>query len=396
MSWRRLGLLTSESKKSEIEAVAAICRSPRVSTPAFVISADLLRAATAPILGFCRAAGIELLYSVKALDVVPVLQELSGLGVGFSVGSGRELRGVAAVRECKAPVHFGSPLLRDEDLELVAEKCDYISLNSLSQFRRLSPSLRKVTSVGVRLNPGISNAGDQRFDACRKGSPLGVSPGELLQLLCEIKNGRAESGIGIHVHNNFEAGSFAGLLYSVDRIRGLIEEAAGNVNWVNLGGGFQRRAFEGSPEQTGALVAAVASLRNLGVARVFIEPGHALASHTACYAATVCDRVGSGHSESVVLDGTVFHWPDVFELPFQPALLGNGENGGFLQELVGCSPFAADRFGEYTLGHLAVGERVVFWPAGAYSVVRASSFATGVVPSVYWMRARDGELQRLS
>src|SRR5262249_53270969 len=131
-----------------------------------------------------------------------------------------------------AKVQVTSPGLRDRDCAELAEHCNTISFNSLSQSARLNGYFFGVRR-GLRINPQISRINDQRYDPCRKGSKLGEPVGNLRRLKA-LPDGIS----GIHFHNTCEADDFSGLKPTIERLQYEIAHILAEVRWINLGGGY--------------------------------------------------------------------------------------------------------------------------------------------------------------
>ena len=81
-------------------------------------------------------AGCQLLYSLKPLTFVEVLGLIAPYVDGFSVSSLFEAALARTVSEGDKTVHLTTPGLRPNEMGKLAELCDYISFNSISQWQR--------------------------------------------------------------------------------------------------------------------------------------------------------------------------------------------------------------------------------------------------------------------
>jgi len=354
----------------------ALAASP-LDTPAFVYDeSQILK--TAKLLAQAReASGCKMLYSIKALPFVPVLELLSPWVDGFAVSSLFEAR-LAATRTDS--LHITTPGLRRSEIAEIGGLCRFVAFNSLQQFQRLQPLLGEQASAGLRVNPRRSFLDDRRYDPCRESSKLGTPLDELAQALAE--DGSLASQIkGLHFHTVFSSRSFAPLRETVEHIRRSLGGALlSRLDWINLGGGY---LFE-SLEDLGVLIEIAQDLqRRFGVA-VYFEPGKAMVGRAGYLAASVIDRFRRDGKTVLVLDSTVNHHPEIFEYQIRPAPAWLEPAQGERAILAGCTCLAGDVFGEYRFDTLPeVGDRLVFADVGAYSLVKANRFNGHNLPSVY-------------
>jgi len=309
---------------------------------------------------------------------------------GFSASSLFEALLVRHVVGQQVEVQVTSPGLRDRDCAELAQSCDAISFNSLSQSARLGGYFSH-KRMGLRINPQISQIDDRRFNPCRKHSKLG-EPASNLKRLKALPPGIS----GIHFHNNCEADDFSGLKPTIERLQCEIPHILAQISWINLGGGYGW----GVPEAVSQLIEATALLRSTAIQDIYIEPGRGLVGEGGIFVASVVDLIDSDGRSVAVLDTSVNHMPEILEysdLPdIEPEVLGDrgdlpaGEGFGYV--LTGSTCLAGDLFGTYKFAEpLAIGSRVVFPAMGAYSLVKAHMFNGQPLPNIY-LEMDDGSV----
>jgi carboxynorspermidine decarboxylase len=364
--------------------------SDAVDTPAFIVRPGTIAARRDELARLCRLAGCRALYSLKALGLPDVLHLMVPQLAGFSASSLFEALLVRHVVGPQVEVQVTSPGLRDRDCTELAQHCDAISFNSLSQCARLCGYFAH-RRMGLRVNPQISQIDDRRFNPCRKHSKLGEPASNLKQLKAlppEIS--------GIHFHNNCEADDFSGLKPTIEWLQCEIPHILAQISWINLGGGYGWCA----PEAVSQLIEATALLKSTAVQDIYIEPGGALVRDGGIFVATVVDLIDSDGRSVAVLDTSVNHMPEILEysdLPdIEPEVLpGRGDlpaGEGFGYVLAGSTCLAGDLFGTYEFAEpLAIGSRVMFPAMGAYSLVKAHMFNGQPLPNIY-LEMGDGSL----
>lgn len=349
-------------------------------SPAFVLDLARVQQNLQVLQPLRTATGCKLLYSVKALPWMPLLESLQSQVDGFSVSSLFEVRLAAEVLAGKGSLHLTTPGLREDEFAELAALCSHISFNSLSQQRRLHQQ-GAAYSQGLRVNPEISFADDVRYDPCRPHSKLGVS-------LSELMADWPADVSGLHLHTVFGRTDFRPLQQTIAKLEPLLKQRP--LQWLNLGGGYlYQRIADLTP-----LEELVNGLQQVSGAEVFLEPGKALVGNAGFLLTTVLDRFCSGGKTLLILDTSVNHHPQIFEYQLKPTLVNEDINGGETAILAGCSCLAGDLFGEYRFNKVPeVGERLLFADVGAYSLIKASRFNGYPLPAFYL--AGDGYIKCL-
>ena len=350
-----------------------------IDTPAFVYDtrvigrlleyADRLRQATE-----CRV-----LFSLKPFSYVDALRLMAPHLDGFATSSLFEARLASQVVDGRGSVHITTPGMRPTEVGEIASLCDFVSFNSLTQWRMYGASVSGVASCGLRVNPQMSFLDDERYDPCRPHSKLGV-PIELLVDILRREPHQVAGIEGIHFHSNCESLDLGQARATVEHLHAKLDGLLGRVQWVNLGGGY---LFDES-ETLDPLCDAVHFLRSRYGLEVFIEPGAALVRAAGYIVSTVLDVFQSDGKEVAVLDTTVNHMPEVFEYGFEPDVLGHDDEAQNEYLLAGCTCLAGDLFGTYRFRDpLETGSKVVFYNAGAYTLTKAHMFNGVNLPTIY-------------
>ena len=160
---------------------------------------------------------------------------------------------------------------------------------------------------------------------------------------------------------------------------------------MNLGGGYLF-GVDGQPEELRRAIDVFAS-RGL---RVFMEPGAGLIREAGFIVSSVLDVFESSGRTVVVLDTSVNHMPEVFEYSFEPDVVGHEDGAPFSCILAGATCLAGDVFGDYSFAApLAVGDRVAFKNAGAYTLTKAHMFNGIDLPAIYALtESRELQLKK--
>jgi carboxynorspermidine decarboxylase len=259
-----------------------------------------------------------------------------------------------------------------------------MALNSMSQLERFGGTVGQ-TSIGLRINPGLSFVKDDRFNPCRAGSKLGVPMRDLVRATTEHPGLLADLE-GIHFHSNCDAKSFEPLLKTVRRVAKNLDHVLRRVSWVNLGGGY----LFTSKSDVEPLRAAISLLAEHYDVDVFIEPGASVVRGAGCLVSSVIDLARIDGETLAFLDTTVNHMPEVYEYQYEPDVVGDARKrrhhykGKHHYRLVGSTCLAGDTFGQYAFdAPLEIGSRVVFPDMGAYTLAKAHMFNGINLPTIY-------------
>ena len=385
------------------------------ATPAYVYSERGLRALANDARDAANRAGCRLLYTLKACALAPVLRTLAERVDGFACSSIYETRIASGAARGGASLHCYSPAFPEAEMARALAAADFVSLNSFSQLEtaaRLVDGVNPPPSLGIRVNPEISFAADNRYDPCRPTSKLGVPLSAFAQLA--RRSGAARfAAEGVLVHNNCESADFGELARTAAALDPALD-ALPNLRWVNLGGGY----YFGDDIDVAPLARAVARLKSRRGVDVFIEPGTALVQSAGFLASEILDVFPNGDADVAVLDASTSHMPEVFEYGFAPEVAVCAGDGAPPYIMKGCpgakdddydddgtsrptllagrSCLAGDAFGRFRARRpLAVGARAVVMDAGAYAHSRAAPFNGIPIPAAFIMRA-DGAFEAVS
>ncbi len=118
----------------------------------------------------------------------------------------------------------------EADIIEVADICDKLIFNSQSQLQAYRHLVEGKASIGLRLNPGVSCAGQDLADPARKFSRLGVHADKIEPQLMEQLE-------GVMFHMNCENKCVDSFIRLLDDISAKFGSYLDKMSWVSLGGG---------------------------------------------------------------------------------------------------------------------------------------------------------------
>lgn len=350
-----------------------------IKTPAFIINERALLDTLSFLADLRFNTGCLLLYSLKSFALPSELEMIVKTVDGFSASSYFEARLAREIIKSNGSIHFTTPGVKVDEIERISHLCDFISFNSLSQWRRFYNLIESDTSLGLRVNPLMSVIQDERYDPCRRHSKLGI-PIDYLAREYQKNHNEFNEVQGLHIHANSESKSAEPLLANVKHLILEIGDLLNKIQWINLGGGYSYHEMESLQP----FYEAVELLHQKYHLDVYIEPGEAVIGRAAHMLSTVVDMFDNHGKTIAILDTTINHMPEIFEFQYQPDIQEHAENGKYRYILAGSTCLAGDLFGEYSFDlPLKVGSQVTFENTGAYTLVKAHMFNGVNLPSIY-------------
>jgi len=343
-------------------------------------------------------ADLELGYAMKANPMPAVVQHLSGLVDWLDVASAGEMQVALDTPISAGQVSFAGPGKTDEELGQAIAAGVVIELESESEAHRILATGERLglrPKVAVRVNPDFSvkgsgmrmGGGPQQFGVDAESVPA------LLQRL-------ADADLDLHGFHVF-AGSQnlnAEILCeaqakTVDLVMRLAEQAAGPIDYLNIGGGFGIPYFVGDEPldlaPIGANLAQLLSERirpSLPDAHVVVELGRYIVGECGVYVTRVVDRKQSRGKTFLVVDGGLHHqlaasgnFGQVIRRNY-PVAIGDRVDGEPEETVtvVGCLCTPLDLLAnEVDLPTAEVGDLVVIFQAGAYGLTASPTAFLG-------------------
>jgi len=359
----------------------------QVETPALFYDESRILESVRGLANVCDFASCRSLFTLKPLCLLDALRLMVPHLDGFAASSLFEARLARQALGNRGTVHITTPGFVPDEIDAIAETCDYVAFNSVPQWERFRAGVAGKAKSGLRVNPKLLFVDDDRYNPCRKHSKLGV-PIDQLRAALDGDAGLLEGVSGILFHTNCDSETFAPLLATVQHLDAHLSDLLDRTEWVNLGGGYLFREAEDVED----FYRAVQLLRRKYGVEAFFEPGAGVVREAGYLVSSVLDIFESDGKTVVILDTTVNHMPEVFEYQYRPDVVGDVAEGQYGYMLAGCTCLAGDVFGEYAFDEpLEVGSRVVFSSAGAYTMVKAHMFNGVNLPTVYAL-TEAGEL----
>lgn len=367
-----------------------------IPSPCYVLEEELFRRNLSLIQSVKERAGVNIILAFKAFALwkaFPIVREYIPYSTASSIYEAQ-----LALEEMGNPAHTFSPAYTEKDFPLIMQYSSHITFNSLAQFERFYPSVKKYDrkiSCGIRINPEYSEVSTALYNPCSPGSRFGVTSGQIGEELPE--------GIeGLHFHTLCESSS-----YDLEKTLQQVELKFGHllcqVQWLNMGGGHLMTRKDYDIEH---LVTLLQSFKNkYPNLELILEPGSAFAWQTGFLLSTVIDIVENKGIKTAIVDVSfTCHMPDCLEMPYQPTVFLKRNNvtipsyqepipGKPTYRIGGNSCLSGDFMGDWSFDEeLKIGDNIIFDDMIHYTTVKTTMFNGIPHPSIALLK-KDGQWQ---
>lgn len=354
-------------------------------TPSFAVDRVLLK------------KNLEILDSVQKRTGAKILLALKGYAMFSSFPIVREyLHGICASsphearlgrEEFRKEVHSFAAAYSEADFIELAELSDHIVLNSMSQYERFLPLIKKYAGrieFGLRINPEHRETEVEMYDPCAPLSRLGITRKNFPDRLPEHIS-------GLHMHTLCQQNSDA-LTRTVEAAEKSFGGFFSQCKWVNFGGGHH---ITRADYDIDLLCKTINDFKAKYGVEIYLEPGEAVALNTGFLVSTVLDIIDNGMRIAILDTSAAAHMPDVLEMPYRPHVIDSGQPGEYSHtyRLAGLSCLAGDVIGDYSFNDpLKIGDRLVFTDMAIYSMVKTNTFNGIKLPDIYYYDSESGEI----
>ena len=358
----------------------------RVGTPAYVYSANLIRAQYHALDDALQGIRHRICYSVKANGNLGVLRVLKQLGAGADIVSVGELRRVlAAGFDPDGIVFSGVGKTPPELEEAIRAGVGFINVESTSELDTLfavAKNLKQRANVGIRVNPDVATETPHPYTRTgEKTTKFGVPFDEVVLVAQRIT---AEPllklrGLAMHIGSQITdvAPYHRGTVKLLELVTALRASGIDGLEALDVGGGLGVRYHnEKAPTPKAFAEAVVPAVKAAGLG-LLCEPGRYLVANAGVLLTKVLYRKHAGGKDFVIVDAgmTDFVRPSHYNAHHEIVPLKDGKRGEETVSVVGpiCESgdfLALDR----KLPVVMPGEALAVLGTGAYGFVMSSTY----------------------
>ncbi|ANS85594.1 Carboxynorspermidine decarboxylase [Vibrio scophthalmi] len=355
-----------------------------LKTPYFMINEDKLIENLEKAKRLKEASGVKLVLALKCFSTWGVFDIIKPYLDGTTSSGPYEVR--LGYETFGGETHAYSVGYSEDDVRDVADICDKMIFNSQSQLAAYRHIVEGKASLGLRLNPGVSYAGQDLANPARQYSRLGVQTDHIDPAVFDSIN-----GVMFHMNcENKDVDAFIALLDAISLNFGAYLD---KLDWVSLGGGV---FFTWPGYDIDKLALALKSFSTKHGVQLYLEPGEAIITQTTDLVVTVVDIVDNGKKTAIVDSATEAHRLDTL-IYNEPASLFEACDSGTHEYIIGsCSCLAGDQFCVARFAApLEIGQRLHILDSAGYTMVKLNWFNGLRMPSVYCHRS-NGEVEKIN
>ncbi len=358
----------------------------RVGTPAYVYSANLIRAQYHALDDALQGIRHRICYSVKANGNLGVLRVLKQLGAGADIVSVGELRRVlAAGFDPDGIVFSGVGKTPPEIEEAIRAGIGFINVESPSELDVLfavARSIKQLANVGIRVNPDVATETPHPYTRTgEKTTKFGVPFDEVVMVAQRITAEPLLTLRGLAMHIGSQITDVApyrrGTVKLLELVTALRASGIDSIEALDVGGGLGVRYHnEKAPTPKAFADAVVPAVKGAGLG-LLCEPGRYLVANAGVLLTRVLYRKHAGGKDFVIVDAgmTDFVRPSHYNAHHEIVPLKDGKRGEETVSVVGpiCESgdfLALDR----KLPVVMPGEALAVLGTGAYGFVMSSTY----------------------
>jgi diaminopimelate decarboxylase len=367
----------------------------RVGTPAYVYSANLIRAQYHALTDALAGIPHRICYSVKANGNLAVLRVLQQLGAGADIVSVGELRRALAVGFAPATIVFSGVGKTPAELEeAIAADVGYLNVESVAELDALIAAAKRVgksANVGIRVNPDVAADTPHPYTKTgQKTAKFGVPFDEVVSLAQRI--GRTPSlrlkALAMHLGSQITdiEPYRRGTVKLLELVTALRASGVTTLDALDVGGGLGVRYHDEKTPSLKAWADAVGVPVRAAGLTLLCEPGRFLIANAGVLLTKVLYRKHAGGKEYVIVDAgmTDFVRPSHYNAHHEIVPLEDGERPVETVNVVGPICESGD--------FLALDRKLPLPEAGEYLAVLGTGAYGFVMSSTYNARPRPPEV----
>jgi diaminopimelate decarboxylase len=363
-------------------------------TPTYVYSAQMIRD---NFLAYKNAFGARdhlVCYAVKANSNLSVLRMLAGLGAGFDIVSGGELKRVLAAGASADRVIFSGVGKSADEIALAIQAgvhCFNIeSEPELERIAQIASKLGKVAPISVRVNPNVDAKTHPYISTGLKTSKFGVPHERVLPVYRRAASLPNIRIVGIEAHIGSQLLDEAPLLESLERLRDLVAALANegiDIEHIDNGGGLGVRYTAGedgahSPNVTAYIAKIIERVGGLGKT-LLVEPGRSIVANAGVLLTRVEYLKTDKEQGFCIVDASMSELlrPMLYQAHHEITEVTAPNGEAKLYDVVGPVCESSDVLGRGRSLAVREGDLLAVLSAGAYGFVMASNYNTRGLPA---------------
>ena len=354
----------------------------KFGTPVYVYSANKLKENLNNYLSSVRKED-KVCYSVKSNSNIHILSLLSGLGSGFDVVSGNELKRCLEAGAKPEDIVFSGVGKTEEEIRL-AINAGIFSINieseeELERIINISKDLKKQAECTIRINPDLSSESHPYIQTGLKTSKFGV----LKEKVDSMARKASESGsvnlkgIASHVGSQiFDKELILENLNLLIEISTHLSKQGHNLKYLDLGGGFGISYQEEKELKIDEVLTEIISVLEPLNLNLILEPGRSISGNAGVLLSKVEYLKKTPDLNFAVIDSGMndFLRPSLYQAWHDISVVETKDKKELFYKVVGPVCESGDTFGEERLLSLDENSILAIHDAGAYGHAMSSNY----------------------
>ena len=345
----------------------------KLPTPCYLIDESELKRNIQIISTLKKETNCQVILALKGFATFQTFPHLWPILDGVTASSMYEAR--LGMEEWNGDIHIHSIGMSAIESQQFNEFATHISFNSLNQLALYKKETTNITpSIGLRINPKVSQAPNETYNPCANYSRLGIPIEQVPHhIFDEIE--------GLHFHALCEQNT-PPLFDILNTIEATFGHSLNKLKWINWGGGH---LLTDADYNLDALAKKINEWHEKYHNQIILEPGEAIGRHCGYYVTKVLDIIENEKQIAICDISATAHMPDVLEYPYRPHILNSGKENEFQHNYIigGNTCLAGDIIGTYSFKEpLKINQPLVFTDMGHYTIVKTSNFNGVKQPSI--------------
>jgi diaminopimelate decarboxylase len=252
-------------------------------TPCYVYSLAALKDSLSQFTTALQGRDHLVCYAVKANSNLAILNVFAGMGAGFDIVSGGELKRVLAAGGDARKVVFSGVGKTAAEMRIALEAgilCFNVeSAPELERLNEVAGDIGKVAPVSLRVNPDVDAKTHPYISTGLKQNKFGVAYTEAVALYRKARALPHLRITGMDCHIGSQLTETSPFLAAARKILALVDALAAEgilLEHLDLGGGLGIRYDDETPPAIGAYVAELLAVLRGRTQRLILEPGRVL------------------------------------------------------------------------------------------------------------------------
>ena len=354
----------------------------KFGTPVYVYSANKLKENLNNYLSSVRKED-KVCYSVKSNSNIHILSLLSGLGSGFDVVSGNELKRCLEAGANPEDIVFSGVGKTEEEIRLAINAGIFsINIESEEELERIintSKDLKKQAECIIRINPDLSSESHPYIQTGLKTSKFGVLKEKVDSMARKATASGSVNlkGLASHVGSQiFDKELILENLNILIEISTHITAQGHNLRYVDLGGGFGISYKEEKELNIDEVLSEIISVLEPLNLNLILEPGRSISGNTGVLLSKIEYLKETPDLNFAVIDSGMndFLRPSLYEAWHDISVVETTDKKELLYKVVGPVCESGDTLGEERLLSLDENSILAIHDAGAYGHAMSSNY----------------------